>query len=333
MEVPAKRARLAPRELELLDLHDYALFEIIDYLDHDSKLKLMLTCKRFEGLIGQTHQFYKDFQFRYNQQQFLAKNETRYLEKIRRRFETVEISSGRYMHCFSNRQKSLKPQILEFLKKIGAHIHKIKFDRLFFYKSDFWELLKILPKIRELEFDEIQFSTDSDDENFVGFKLENLTKLQVSQSAIPGFFATLISSSLKIFKFCGLWGVCWAPELLEKQISLQELSVRNCQIKDFQYDPENCRIKKVSFRHVGISNPSAIEKICDFLKIQESLTDFEFRIYEWLLKNPAGLLVHLLSLKTLKKLTIGFHYQEDTYKTFSNLSANFAPDFKFINQE
>ncbi len=60
MEVPAKRARLAPRELKLLDLDDDVLIMIIDKMDHRSKMQMMATCKRFEGLIGHTHQFYKN---------------------------------------------------------------------------------------------------------------------------------------------------------------------------------------------------------------------------------------------------------------------------------
>jgi hypothetical protein len=56
MEVPAKkRARLAPRELKLVDLDDDALIMIVDKLDNKSKLQMMATCKRFEGLIGHSH--------------------------------------------------------------------------------------------------------------------------------------------------------------------------------------------------------------------------------------------------------------------------------------
>ncbi len=89
MEVPTKRARLAPRELKLLDLYDDALIMIIKKLDHESKKQMMLTCKRFEGLIGHTHQFYKNFKFRYNRRKLLEAKDTRYLGNISRRFETA----------------------------------------------------------------------------------------------------------------------------------------------------------------------------------------------------------------------------------------------------
>jgi hypothetical protein len=55
MEVPAKRVRLSPRELKLLDLDEDALIIIIDELDHKSKLQMMATCKRFDELIRLTN--------------------------------------------------------------------------------------------------------------------------------------------------------------------------------------------------------------------------------------------------------------------------------------
>jgi hypothetical protein len=138
MENPAERARLTPRELKLLDLDDDALIMIIKKLDHKSKKQMMLTCKKFEGLIGSTHQFYKNFKFRFDQKKFLKTKETRFLAMVRRRFGIVEISGGTDNNC-SFRHKSLKTPILEFLKNIGADILKISFDELFFFEYDFWK--------------------------------------------------------------------------------------------------------------------------------------------------------------------------------------------------
>jgi hypothetical protein len=104
-------------EKNLFDLHDYALFEIIKKLDHKSKMQLMATCKRFEGLIGQTFQFYKDFKFHYNQEKF-QKTDDEDLAKMRRQFEIVEISGGRAKDI-------LRTPIVEFLKKLGPQILKL----------------------------------------------------------------------------------------------------------------------------------------------------------------------------------------------------------------
>jgi hypothetical protein len=161
MEVPAKRIRLAPRELKLLDLDDDALIMIIDKLDHKEKLQMMATCKRFEGLIGHTHQLFKNFKVCFDQQKTLNSKEIRYFQMARRRFGTVEISSGVDNNC-SFRHKSLKPPIQEFLQKIGADILKIKFNGLFFFKSDFWKLMKALPKIEELKMEEVDLPNEND---------------------------------------------------------------------------------------------------------------------------------------------------------------------------
>jgi hypothetical protein len=200
MEKPAKRVRLALRESKLLDLDDDALIMIIEKLDHRSKKQMMASCKRFQGLIGHTHQFYKNFKFRYNQKQFLERKETHYLEMIRRMFGTVEISSGAeeiriWEECW------LEPPILRLLEKIGAHILKIKFHGLRFKKLDFWKLLKALPKVKELEIDEIYIiETDPDKEIFEVFELKHLTNLKISCSRNLEFLAKLVPSSLKILQ-------------------------------------------------------------------------------------------------------------------------------------
>jgi hypothetical protein len=192
MEVPVKRARLAPRELKLLDLDDDALILIIDKLDHRSKLQMMATCKRFEGLIGHTHQFYKNFKFRYNRRRF---PEYRYLGMVRRKFGIVEIFSG----------EELSPAILKFLSKTGAHILKIKFhnvifENLTFENSDFFDLMKALPKLEELEINESFFTKSYSGENCMDFKLEHLTKLEINGSLELQAFAAFVPASLKNFE-------------------------------------------------------------------------------------------------------------------------------------
>ncbi len=111
MDVPANRARLTPSELEILDLDDDALIMIINKLNHESKKQMMATSKRFEGLIGHTHQFCKNFKFRYNRRRF---PEYRYLGMVRINFKTVQISGG----------EELSPSILK-LQIQGRILHII----------------------------------------------------------------------------------------------------------------------------------------------------------------------------------------------------------------
>jgi hypothetical protein len=302
-------------KLKLLDLDDDALIMIIGKLNFKSKLKMMATCKRFEGLIGNEFQFYKNFKLCYDQYRSPRKDQAQYLEIIRRKFGTVEVSGGKYY----SGDKSVKPPTQELLKKIGAHILKIKLGSLTLSKSD-WSLMKLLPKIRELKIDEIQFSTDPAEE--IGkFEFDDLTKLEVHASINIGFFATFIPSSLKILKFyVARSEECWDADVLGKQKKLEELSLQYCKIKEFKFDPENCHIKKLEFYHLEFPTESTFEKFSNFMKIQESVTELVFEIDEnGSNRNYAGLLEHLLGLKTLKKVTVDCKYRDETLAALSKL--------------
>ncbi len=142
-----------------------------------------------------------------------------------------------------------------------------------------------------------------------------MTKLEIS-STNPKFFDPLVPSSVKILRYSN---GNWDPDLLEKQKQLEELSLRGCVIQDFQYDPDNCHIEKLEICFLDFANGRAFEKFSDFMKIQESVTELEFGIYEVNPMNHAGLLTHLLNLKTLKKVTFHCDYEEGTLTILSSL--------------
>jgi hypothetical protein len=198
----------------------------------------------------------------------------------------------------------------------------MKFHNLSFHKADFLESLKALSKIRELEIDVI-FTTETD-ENFEDFELKSLTKLDISgPTNLGSFWVTIVPSSLKTFKYEGLWNCeIWAAELLGKLKHLEELNLRAFRIEDLRFDPENCHIEKLDF-FVEFLDDSAFEKFCEFMKIQESVTEFKFSVQEddmW--DQDAGyteILTHLLSLKSLKKFSLDCNYGEDFLTFFSHL--------------
>ncbi len=316
MEVPAKRTVLAPRDLNLLDLDDDALIMIIKKLDHGSKLQTMATCKRFEGLIGHTHQFYKNFKFRYDQEKF-QESEDLQLQQIRRCFEIVEITGGsREMKDYP-----LKPSVLEFLKKHSADILKIKLHNLAFHKAVFLELMKAMQEIRELEICEIKFTGTRGIDHF---KLKHLTKLDICWSTNLGFCTTFVPASLRSLKINCMWDrETLDPEMLGKQKGLEELSLVYCGIEEFKFDPENCHIEKLTIDDLEFLNDRAFEKFGEFVKIQESVVELELSIQEEELeirnqKKP-GILTHLLGLKSLKKVTIDCKYEEDIPEVFPGL--------------
>ncbi len=112
--------RLAPRELELLDLDDDVLIEIIDKLDHKSKMQLSGTCKRFEGLIGTNFQFYKNFRLVLSKKNIPI--EPHYCKNIRRKFGTVMLDGN--IDCIYG------SEIVEIIKNIGANVLKLELRKL-----------------------------------------------------------------------------------------------------------------------------------------------------------------------------------------------------------
>jgi hypothetical protein len=318
MEVTAKRARLAPRKLKLLDLDDDALIMIINRLDHKSKLQMMATCKRFEGLIGHTHQFYKNFKFCYDQEK---SQESEDLQQIRRCFQIVEISGKA---ARSLEKKPLRQSVLDFLKTIGADILKIKLHNLAFNKAVFLEVMKALTNVRELEISEIKFTETDPDENFVCFELKHLTKLDISHSTGLRFCFDFVPASLKSLKINNWWyRELLVPDLLGKQKHLEELSLDRCTNEEFKFDPENCHIEKLTIDYPRLLNDRAFKQLSEFMKIQESVVELELAIgYNELMEanpNYAGILTHLLNLKSLKKITIDCGNAVDFLEVFSRL--------------
>jgi hypothetical protein len=300
----------------LLDLHDYVLFEIIKKLDHKSKLQMMATCKKFEGLIGQTHQFYKNFKFRCDQEKSQESEED--FVNIRRKFEIVEI-----FRIFLVRDAFLRP-ILEILKKIGPDILKIKLIDLAFHKREFLESMKALPNVREFKIYKIFIEEIDPDENFGHFELKHLTKLEISESTDLGLFATFVPASLETLTINYVWkSKILDPDLLEKQKHLEELNLYHCKIEDFKFDPENCHIEKLTIEKVKFLNDRAFKKYSEFVKIQESVVELKLTIgYKKLTgrnHNYDGILTHLLSLKSLKKFTIDCNERRKIFAIFSRL--------------
>jgi hypothetical protein len=233
-------------------------------------------------------------------------------------------SMEEFRRRFQMKKKKLRPSVLEYLKKIGDDILKIKLSNLAFNKADIVELMKIMQEIVELEISEIQFTETDPGDNFDHFKLKHLTKLNISHSTNPSFCFGLVPASLKSLNIEGHWNdKILDAELLGKQKGLEELSLIYCGIIEFKFDPENCHIKKLTIGYLEFLNDRAFEKFSEFVKLQESVTELKLSIHEEALegrnqKNP-GILTHLLSLKSLKKVTIDCEFDDQTLEVFPRL--------------
>jgi hypothetical protein len=272
-EAPAKRCKLAPRELELLDLDDDVLIGIFDKLNHKSKIQLMLTCKRFEGLIGNTFQFFKYFKLSLNEQMI----EPHYCQNIQRKFGIVKIIGS------SNR--SYQSQVFEIIKNIGEKIAtidmtdmKIRSNCTRIYidlnvsDADFLKLMRFMPNLRELSISGWKIETSIVQPADADFQLTRLKSLTCNVDL--GSLTALIPSSLSNFKYYCVDGSSVA-DILARQEKLVNLSLLFMKIDVFEYHSNNCRIKKLEIHDLVFPVKSEFQKFSNFMKIQEC-RGFEF---------------------------------------------------------
>jgi hypothetical protein len=289
---------------------------IIKKLDHESKKQMMATCKRFERLIGQTHQFYKNFKLNWNELRIEAK--AHHCKKIQRRFGSVRIFGTLFI--------SQDSRIMEIVKRIGENVIDLHLDSLQTSDTVFLKLMKLLSDLRELtisgsgdifESGRSRLSPD--------FKLTNLIKLELYDPKNLQLLGALVPASLKFLKM-RKWTIknqtCWDTEILCKQTGLEELILRRIIINFSGFEVENCHIKKLKISELSFLNQFAFKKFADFMKIQESVVELMLEVDEEELKTHdyAGTLTHLLSLKSLKKLTFGCQYENEIFNVFSKIN-------------
>jgi hypothetical protein len=310
-EVPAKRRKLAHRELELLDLDDDALIEIIDKLDHKSKMQLMLTCKRFEGLIGNTFQFFKDFKLSLNERIMPIEPHYCRIFNFRRKFGFV-VLTGKLKNMF-------RSQVLEILKNIGESVIEIEmrdfgqmaddvgFAEFHVSESDFLKLMRFMPNLRELSTRKwVKSDGLSVQPADVDFQLKRLNSLTCLGRTDLGSLTALIPSSLANLEIFSVEGSS-VSEILARQRNLVHLDMINLKSIDLHYHPSNCHIKKLEIQDLVFPVKTGFQKFSDFMKIQKSVEDLNFNISEVELKNNndyTEILTHLLNVVTLKKLQI-----------------------------
>jgi hypothetical protein len=319
MASPAKRVRLATGELELLDLDDDVLIEIIDKLDHKSKMQLSGTCKRFEGLIGTTFQFYKNFRLELCKK--IIPIEPHYCKNIRRKFGTVMLD-GDLDGIYGS-------EIVEIIKNIGANVLKLGFRNFEVMDVDFLKLIRFMPALRELstfgsrlvihktEATPIQPSD-------VDFKLTRL-KVLSSNLDLGNFYKLIPNSFMSKLEFFGRKnriGGASIAEILSNQKNLEILILYHHNFNVFQYHPSNCHIKRLQIFDLEFPVKSGFEKFSDFMKIQQSVTNLLIKVSENEVKRNdyTEMLTHLLSSNPLNRLFIQCKLSDKFFTEFSKIN-------------
>jgi hypothetical protein len=318
MASPAKRVRLATGELELLDLDDDVLIEIIDKLDHESKMQLTGTCKRFEGLVGTTFQFYKNFRLELSKK--IIPIEPHYCKNIRRKFGTVMLD-GDLDGIYGS-------EIVEIIKNIGANVLKLGFQNFEVMDVDFLKLIRFMPALRELSTFGSELVIHKSEAtpiqpSDVDFKL---TRLKVRSNLDLGNFYKLIpNSSMSKLEFYGgenRIGGSTIAEILSNQKNLEILILYDHDFNVFEYHPSNCHIKLLQISDLTFPVKSGFEKFSDFIKIQQSVTNLLIKVSEDEMKRNdyMEMLTHLLSSNPLYRLFIQCKLSNKFITKFSKIN-------------
>jgi hypothetical protein len=309
--------------MELLDLHDYALLEIFERLDQKSVLQMMAVCERFERLIGHTRSLYKDFELVIMETDSIE--ELRAMENIRRLIGTVTVCKVQFV--VNQEQFDAADKILQ---KIGSKLDQINFEVeveddsettiLTMNKSQFLKLLDRASNVETLELYGVRLVPDVGEDKREIKELKNLKQLSIDYVENPEVFPSIVPSSLKgfsmevDFEFTADSTILSsysevATKILTKAKNLDSLCLLKLSFHRFEYSASNCNIKDLTIMQLEFPEKIDFEKFSKFLKIQKSVVDLclDFGIEEMSRNDYSEALLHLVNLKTVERLVLGYN--------------------------
>jgi hypothetical protein len=338
--------------MNLVDLGDDELIAIFKRVDHKTKLTLMLTCKRFENVIGNYLELFGKFVL--NSCKYMnaeSPDHVQTLQQMRRHFGTIELFG--YDLRLDTEAYNL---FFQMLKTIGSKLVELIIPGGKICFTSLVNLLKLTPNISKLKIG-MDITTRSDSN--AQFKLEKLRRFEFDCSSNIEIFEKIVKPNslyeIKIFRpkvllarknalSTDYWTVI--PSILSKQEKLVSLKMVGCTIMDFPDSPEIWALKnlqKLSLESLKFPAQKEIENFTKFIKSLDKLTELNLRRleyesddeagvyieesededesdYEGIFEDPtdfADLLSHLLFLPTLTKLTFNYFNWNQTEKIFN----------------
>jgi hypothetical protein len=184
--------------------------------------------------------------------------------------------------------------------RIGENLLEISFERV----EMTWELFQgILVKtsdLLKLELDLCGFYGNSEE---LDFKCKNLKELVKRKSYCPAAFSKFIPDDLKQLTMDGNY--TRHDEILNRQTALRSLTLEDYCLKNFEFSSGNCKIKELNLKVFDIPQEADLQQFTEFMKIQKSVSNFQFSFYIYKIDDSIEILLHILSLKSLRELTCG----------------------------
>jgi hypothetical protein len=294
--------------MNLLELGDDELIATFQYVDHKTKLNLMLTCKRFENVIGSYLELFGKFKLSVKPQNLVLPDRVLTLTQMRRHYGKIEL----LFHDL-NLDTNAYNLFFQLLTKIGSKVVDLDIIYSKFCFVSLANLLKLTPNITKLYIFAVQMTPKSF--STVQIKLENLRQIEIHNSSGIEVFEKLKPNSLHEIKLfvtlCGSPGFFTQtdynsiPRILSKQGNLVSLELTRIPIINFPESPDWTleNLQKLALNRVNIPTPQSFKNFIEFLKTLDKLTDLSLTVE----KEETDKLKELFSLPNLTKVEFDFN--------------------------
>jgi hypothetical protein len=317
--------------MNLLDLGDDELIPIFQRVDHKTKLNLMLTCKRFENVIGNYLELFGKFVLTTGKSSNKP-DRVQKLTQMRRHFERIHLYG--YDLRLDTEDYNM---FVQLLTKVGSKLVELIVSSGQICFDSLANLLRLTPNISKLELGRVEITPRADFN--VQIKLEKLRRFELRGSSSIEILEKILkpNSLYEIKILCPIvsqqlyhefpadyWTVI--PRILSKQEKLVSLELDNCTIMNFPDSPEIWAFKdllKLSLGFLKFETPKDFENFTKFIKSLDKLTDLTLKHLDYeeslderirrsltsddkIPNDYTELLTHLLFLPTLSKLTFKY---------------------------
>jgi hypothetical protein len=307
----------------ILDLPDEDLTKIFSYVDHYSLLDAMLVCRRFESLIGQNAQFYKNHKLAIKRKlTAVRESESSSSSEGPAPKKAKLMYFGRYFgdvslddYVFSPGSKFFPP-LLDTFEIIGSKINKLEIKNSQGYKNPILEVLQLAYDVKELTIEQLKINENAKSMKYKEIDVKKCTfpELRSLELSSVANFAIIKEAfdavdSLHHFKLDNAslseWDIY--KQLLFKQTDLRSLALNNVEVGSFEL--KSWSIKKLLLNDVKFPNYEVFQTFVSFIKSLSNVSELEFDscVDEWTYHNNyKEILEHLLNLPSLTKLKWAF---------------------------
>jgi hypothetical protein len=299
--------------MELSDLHDYPLTDILEHLDHSSKLQMMATCKRFEQLIGQSKPLTQDMRLKLNGKILNSQRNVEFISNISRKFGEIQLEAFDFLN-----QPDHLVVLLELLEKIGKGVKSLKLFSVKISNNSFLEKIERVSNLESLNLNWITFEGENcaATEEQHCKKLQNLTigRLESSEAVLNQVIPSTLSLLEMRINNLKIWTVDCHP-LFTKQTKLRDLKLDfDVFHPKFEFSPLNSNIESLYLKN-WVFDKDAIKNVVSFVKKQENLKKVMLRT----VTHGAGgkeILREVLKLPNLKFISIeaGDFFSGDSWR-------------------